>query len=164
MTIDDELDRIFAARDRDDMRPTIDALRPILDDHPTNARVLYEVGGAYDTAGDEQTARSFYERALRAGLAGDLLRRCYLQYGSTLRNLGELERSAEIFALARRDFPGSPSLTVWEAITQHAAGRYHEAIAALLEVIADGVVAPDLERYKPAVRGNAAYIRSLAGS
>lgn len=147
------------------MQPTIVALLPILEAAPENARVLYEVGGAYDTAGDEQTAREYYERALEAGLSGDLLRRCSVQYGSTLRNLGEFARSGEVFARARRDFPDSPSLAVFEAITLHAAGgRSDEAVASLLEVVADSVASSDLERYKPAIRGNARYIRSLAAS
>ena len=78
MTLDEELDRIFAVRDRDDMQPTIDALLPILAEHPADARVLYEAAGAYDTAGEEQTARSLYEQALQAGtdwLAGAIVRR-----------------------------------------------------------------------------------------
>lgn len=79
---------------------TIDALLPILAEYPADARVLYEVGGAYDTAGREQTAGSFYEQALQAGLSGDLLRRYYVQYGSTLRNLGELARSEEVLERA----------------------------------------------------------------
>ena len=143
------------------MQPTIDALLPILAAHPDHARVLYEVGGAYDTAGNEATARGFYERALARGLDGDLLRRCYVQYGSTLRNLGELALSAQNFARARRDFPDSPSLAVFEAISLHAAGRLDEAVASLLEVIADHGDTPDIARYKPAIRGNAEYIRSL---
>ena len=59
MTLDEELDRFFAVRDRDDMQPTIDAPLTILAEHPASARVLHEVGGTYDTAGKEQTARSF---------------------------------------------------------------------------------------------------------
>ena len=65
MALDEELDRIFAVRDRNNMQSTIDALLPILEEHPADARVLYEVGGAYDTAGKEQAARSFYEQALQ---------------------------------------------------------------------------------------------------
>ena len=164
MTLEEELDRIFAARDRDNMQPTIDALLPLLDANPLNARVLYEVGGAYDTAGQEPAAAAFYERALDAGLSGDLLRRCYLQYGSTLRNLGELERSADVFDRARSDFPDSPSLAAFQAITLHASGHLDEAVASLLELVAGSVDSPDLERYKPAIRGNASYIRSLAES
>lgn len=41
-----ELDRIFQERDRENMAPTIAALRPILEKHPHDPRVLYEVGGA----------------------------------------------------------------------------------------------------------------------
>ena len=164
MTLDEELDRIFAVRDRNNMQSTIDVLLPILEEHPADARVLYEVGGAYDTAGKEQAARSFYEQALQAGLSGDLLRRCYVQYGSTLRNLGEFARSVEVFERARRDFPDSPSLAVFQAISLHASSRFDEAVASLLEVVAEGVESPDIERYKPSIRGNAAYIRSLATS
>lgn len=162
MTLDDRLDAIVAARDRSDMQPTIDALLPILRAQPRHPRVLYEVGGAYDTAGDEAVAATYYERALEEGLSGDELRRCRLQYGSTLRNLGELTRSAEVFAQAREDFPDSPSLAVFEALTLHAAGRDHEAVATLLEVIAEEVPSPDLERYLPALRGNAEHLRALS--
>ena len=164
MTLDEKLDQIFDVRDRDDMQPTIDALLLILAEHPAVARVLYEVGGAYDTAGQELTARSFYEQSLQAGLSGDLLRRCYIQYGSTLRNLGQLARSDEVFQQARQDFPDSPSLAVFQAISLHASSRFDEAVGSLLEVVAEGVESPDIERYKPSIRGNAAYIRSLATS
>ena len=162
MTLDEELDRIFAARDREDMKPTIDALLPLLEEHPVNARVLYEVGGAHDTAGNGHTARSYYEQALRAGLSGDLLRRCYVQYGSTLRNLGEFDGALDVFTRARQAFPDSASLAVFHAISLHASSRLDEAVASLLEVIADGAGSPEIERYKPAIAANARYIRSLA--
>lgn len=161
MTLDEELDRIFAARDRDNMQPTINALLPIHASHPENARVLYEVGGAYDTAGQEEAARGFYERALAAGLEGDMLRRCYVQYGSTLRNVGEFEKSREVFATARNLFPESPALGAFEAITLHAAGQPDAAVAALLDLLVEFVRTPDIDRYKPAISGNAAYIRSM---
>lgn len=119
------------------------------------------MGGAYDTDGQEEVARGFYERALSAGLEGDLLRRCYVQYGSTLRNLGEYDKSLEVFAAARNSFPESPALGAFEAITLHAAGQLDEAVATLLDLLVDFVHAPDIDRYKPAISGNAAYIRSL---
>jgi tetratricopeptide (TPR) repeat protein len=159
VTLDDDLDRLFATRNRDDMAPTIAALLPIYAQHPTNARVLYEVGGAYDTAGDEETAVGFYDRALAIGLDGDLARRCAVQYGSTLRNLGRYAESLAVFARAREQHPESPSLATLEALTLHASGEGDRAFAALLDVIADHVDSPDLDRYKPALRGNAEYLR-----
>ena len=43
----------------------------------------------------------------------------------------------------------------------HAAGRPNDAIATLLQVIAEHVTTADIDRYKPAILGNAAYIRDL---
>lgn len=53
---------------------------------------------------------------------------------------------------------------VFEAITLHAAGQSNEAIASLLELMVDFVRTPDIERYKLAISGNAARIRSLGGN
>lgn len=161
MSLDDDLDRIVAARDRAHMAPTIAALLPLLERHPSHPRVLYEVGGAYDTAGDEATAVGFYERALAAGLVGDILRRCLLQYGSTLRNLGRFDDSLAVFARARGEFPDSAALAVFEALTLHAAGRPHAAFAQALELIADRLPGEELDRYRPAIRGNAGYVAGL---
>jgi tetratricopeptide (TPR) repeat protein len=157
----DELDRIFAARDRDDMAPTIAALLPLHDEHPHDARVLYELAGAYDTAGDEERALGLYEQATAEGLEGDLRRRCYLQHGSTLRNVGRVEDSLALFTQARAEFPESAALGVFESLSLHAAGRPSTALASVLLLLADHVESEDLDRYKPAVRGNAEYLASL---
>ncbi|MCC9172974.1 tetratricopeptide repeat protein [Arthrobacter sp. zg-Y179] len=159
--LDAELEQLLAARNREDMAPTIAALLAVLERHPDNARVLYEVGGAYDTAGEEATAAGFYERALALGVEGDVLRRCYLQYGSTLRLLGRSAESLAVFARARQSFPASVSLGVFEALTLHAAGKVNAALAGLLVLLAENVSSEDLERYLPALHGNAAYLASL---
>jgi len=155
------LSDLFDARDRDDMAPTIRALREVLAEHPADPHVLYEVGGAYDTAGEEETAAGYYERALAAGLSGDTLRRCLLQYGSTLRNLGRYDDSLAVLERARESFPASESVRVWHALSLHAAGRSDAAVAELMLVAVDGIPTPDLQRYQAAIRGNAEYLRSL---
>jgi tetratricopeptide (TPR) repeat protein len=155
------VDRIVAARDRDDMGPTIAALLPHLEQHSDDARLLYEVGGAYDTDGQEAVALGWYEKAEEAGLEGDLRRRCFLQHGSTLRNLGRTDESLALFARAREEFPGSVSLGVFEALSLHAAGRGSAALAATLVLLADNVDGDDLDRYEPALRGNAEHLASL---
>lgn len=152
---------LFDARDRADMAPTIAALLDVLAEHPTDPHVLYEVGGAYDTAGEEQTAAGYYERALAAGLDGDTLRRCLVQYGSTLRNLGRFDESLAALQRGRELFPESDSLRVWHALSLHAAGRSDAAVAELMELAADRIPSADLQRYEIAVRGNAEYLRSL---
>lgn len=159
--LDAELDRIFDARDRADMTPTIAALRPIYERHPRNARVLYELAGAYDTAGEEEQAVGLYERAMAEGLDGDLLRRCYLQYGSTLRNLDRIDESVEVFERARKQFPDSIALGVFEALTLHAAGLKNSALGRLLVLLIENVQSDEVNRYGPAVRGHADHLLSL---
>jgi tetratricopeptide (TPR) repeat protein len=160
----DRLAALFDARDRHDMGPTIEALLAVLAEHPDDPHVLYEVGGAYDTAGDEDTAAGYYERALDAGLSGDTLRRCLLQYGSTLRNLDRFDDSLAVLDRALSLFPDSESVRVWHALSLHAAGRSDGAVAELMEVAADRIRTPDLLRYEAAIRGNAEYLRSLDAS
>lgn len=155
------MDRIFAARDRDRMQPTIDAFARLLADHPDNPRLAYEVGGSYDTAGQEETALGFYTRALELGLEGRLRRQCLLQLASTFRQLGRFEESLEVLDRAIAEFPDSPSLPIWKAFTLHASGHPNAAIALLLETIADHLDSPEITRYEPALRGNADDIRSL---
>jgi len=162
--LDEELDRIFAARDRDHMQPTIDAVEGVLREHPDSVRAVYEVGGAHDSAGNEQTAVGFYERALTLGLAGDLRRRCLLQYGSTLRNLDRLDDSLAVFDDAIAEYADSTSLLVFRALTLHAAHRVDEGFALLLDLIAGELASPEIDRYAAALRGNAEYIRGLAAA
>lgn len=152
---------IFDARDRSDMQPTIDAFLQVLAEHPGNAAVLYDVGGSYDTAGEEETALGYYEQAMAAGLEGDILRRCLLQYGSTLRALDRFDESLAALDRALALYPLSPSVRMWHALSLHAAGRSDAAVAELMELTIDEVRTPDLLRYEAAVRGNAEYLRGL---
>ena len=165
MTTDDEtlqrLDEIFAARDRNDMAPTIKAALEVLAEHPDDAIVLYEVGGAYDTDRQEDVALGYYHRAMDAGLEGHRLRQCYLQLGSTLRNLGRFEESLEVFAEGCARFPDSESLVLFRALSLHAAGRTHAALGSVFELIADRLRTDEVQRYEAAIRGNAAYLESL---
>ncbi len=160
-SLDEQLDAIFAARDRDNMQPTITAFEALLHAHPDHPRVEYEVGGSHDTAGNETIALEHYQRALQLGLSGDIRRRCLLQYASTLRNLDRLDESLRVFDDAIKEFPDSVSLPVFRALTLHAFGRPNAALAALLMVIADHVDEPELVRYQPAIRGNAAHVAGL---
>ncbi|MEY9852382.1 tetratricopeptide (TPR) repeat protein [Leifsonia sp. EB41] len=157
----DRLALLFAARDRENMAPTIDAFLAVLAEHPDDPHVLYEVGGSYDTAGEEETAAGYYERALEVGLEDDTRRKCLLQYGSTLRNLGRFDESLAVLARARDAFPESESVRVWHALSLHAAGRSDAAVAELMELAADRIRTPDLLRYEAGLRGNAEYLHEL---
>lgn len=153
-----ELDRIFAARDRANMAPTIAAFRAVLAEHPLDAEVLYEVGGGYDTDGQEAEAEGFYRRAIAAGLEGTWLRQCFVQLGSTLRNLGRLEDSLAVFNEGLDRFPGSESLVLFRSLTLQALGRDGEALGSVITLITDRFPSDEVRRYEAALRGNAAEL------
>ena len=152
---------IFGRRDREHMQPTIDAFLALLAEHPGLPEVLYEVGGSYDTAGEEERALGYYEAALEAGLSGDPLRRCLLQYGSTLRILGRHDESLAVLDRALAEYPDFASVRAFHALGLHAAGRSDAAVGELLALVADEVRLPDVLRYEAALRGNAAHLTQL---
>lgn len=154
------IEEAFGRRDRSNMQPTIDFFEQLLTEHPNNPYVLYEVGGSYDTDGQEAKAIEYYERAL-PGLSGETRRKCLLQYGSTLRNLDRFDDSLDVFKKACAEFPESDSLRVFKALTLHAAGQKDKALASLLLVIADRVDSAEIKRYEAAIRGNADYLAGL---
>ncbi|TDD30059.1 tetratricopeptide repeat protein [Kribbella turkmenica] len=142
------------------MQPTIDFFEKLLADHPDYPYVLYQVGGSYDTAGQEEQAVAYYERAL-PGLTGETRRKCLLQYGSTLRNLDRFDESLAVFKAACAEFPESDSLRVFKSLTLHAAGHKDKALATLLLVVADRLGTPEIKRYEAAIRGNAEELANL---
>ncbi|MEC5179189.1 tetratricopeptide repeat protein [Arthrobacter sp. CG_A4] len=148
-------------RDRENMQPTLEYFQRLLAEYPGDPFALFEVGGSYDTAGEEERARGFYEQAMDAGLDGDTLRRCLLQYGSTLRNLGLHEESLAALRQARALFPGSDSVRLFLALSLHAASRSDAAVAELLELATDRIRTEEVIRYEAALRGNAAFLAGL---
>ncbi|GIG22033.1 hypothetical protein Cch01nite_27570 [Cellulomonas chitinilytica] len=147
----------YERRDRGDMAPTIAYFEELLAQHPGHPVLTYEVAGAYDTAGQEADARVRYEEALRLGLAGEDLRRCLCQYGSTLRWLGEHEASLAVLDRGRSEFPESDSVRVFRALTLRELGRDDEAVAELLTVVTNHAEFTDLGRYAPGLAGLAGW-------
>jgi thioredoxin-like negative regulator of GroEL len=148
----------YEKRDRDNMAPTIEHFEDLLARHPNHPVLVFEVAGAYDTDGQEERARVLYERALELGLAGDPLRRCLCQYGSTLRWLGRLEDSIAVLERGRRDFPDSDAVRIFLALTLNEAGRSDAATAELLTVITSHSEVTDLGHWASGLRGLARWL------
>ncbi len=131
------LDAILAARDFDDMAPTLRALEHLATTDPDHARTRFEWGTALAMTGDEAGARDQYEAAMADGLSGEPLRRCLVRYATVLHVLGEEEASEQIVGEVRRRFAGPPAKQIFDAIALHTSGRKDEAFSSLLEILAD---------------------------
>jgi tetratricopeptide (TPR) repeat protein len=87
--IDDHVPEAFVAR--------LDVLLSELP--PGSAVALFERGAAQDSTGHPDLAVPLYEAALAAGLTGLRRRRAVIQMASSLRNLGNPMRAAELLTL-----------------------------------------------------------------
>lgn len=156
--LEEAIRRGYAQRNRANMGPTIAYFESLMAGHPGHPVLVYEVAGAYDTAGQEEKARELYERALDLGLAGDTLRRCLCQYGSTLRWLGQYNASLAALDRAKRQWPESDAVRVFRALTLNDAGRSDEAVAELMTVITAHAEVTDLGRWAEGLRGLAQWL------
>src|SRR6186997_3276326 len=96
----------------------------------------------HDSAGREEQAVVEYRAALEAGIDDEDLSGALLGFGSTLRNVGELEESERVLREA---------VTRWQRDDK--GGAWRELVEALFR--AD---APGMARYERAIRGYSAEL------
>lgn len=119
---------------------------------PNVAEINYQIAWTCDVLGREAEALPFYEKAVALGLPANELAGALLGLGSTLRNLGKLERSAEVLRSGQAQFPDNREFDVFLALTLHALGQHAEAMKLLLTTIADTTDDPGLTAYQRAIR------------
>ena len=108
----------------------------------------------HDSAGREAEAVAEYRAAFGAGIDDEDLPGAMLGFGSTLRNVGELEESERVLRQAVTRFPDHAALRVFLALTRWSRGDPNGAFQELVEALfrAD---APGMQRYQRAIRGYA---------
>jgi len=119
---------------------------------PDNPGAYFVLAGTFDFQDRGAEAVSPYQRAWELGLSGDDVPRFYVQYGSTLRNVGQIDESIRVLQEGRERFPDNAAIQAFLALALFSAGRAADALAtALLALIqnADGV---DLHGYARALR------------
>jgi len=127
-----KLDTLDEAVFVEQMRALAEELSP---GHPVG---LFELGGAHDSTGLPKEAVSLYQAALDAGLSGSRRRQACIQMASSLRNLGEAQRAADIL-LAERAAPGDEldqAVSAFLALALVDLGREREAVALSLQALA----------------------------
>ena len=119
----------------------------------------YERGGEHDSAGRAAEAIPHYEHALELGLPDELVPRCLLQLGSSLRNVGRLDDALALFDDAVARFPDDAALRLFRAFALADAGRDRDALVDVLDLARTRIDAPELRRY---ARSLESYTRDLA--
>lgn len=147
-----ELDAIVGARHGGQVAHVLDLLRKLDARHPNVAEINYQLAWTCDVLGHEAEALPYYEKAIALGLPANELSGALIGLGSTLRNIGQLERSAEVLRSGRAQFPENREFDVFLALTLHDLSQPTEATKLLLGVITDTSEDPGLTAYQRAIR------------
>jgi tetratricopeptide (TPR) repeat protein len=157
MTNDDWVSRVAAVWDESDelgdnvLREKIDAL---VAERPANdPEAAYEAASVRDSTGLEAEAAALYQRALDLGLGEPNRSRAFIQYASTLRNLGRYQEALALLDLLEPESELADAASAVRALVLVSAGRPVEGAA-----IAIAALAPHLPRYQ---RSMSAYAADL---
>ena len=133
----------------------------LLGQHPDDVRVVFAYAGSLDSAGREHDAAAQYRRALDLGLPDDLRSRMVVQYGSTLRNVGDLAGSVAVLEEGATAFPDDLGIACFLALARNTAGQPDAALAGLIEalLLADSRGAGLFPRYQRSLAAYAAELR-----
>jgi Flp pilus assembly protein TadD len=134
--------------------------RDLVERHPVEPRAHFALAGAYDYAGREAEAIAPYRRAMALGLSGDDVARWYVQFGSTLRNVGAHAEAVAVLTEGRARFPDDAAIRAFLALAHHSAGDGTAALVALVDLLSrEGAAGRiDLRGYGRAL---AAYTEAL---
>ncbi len=152
----EELSAIVGARAHGQSREILPRLRSLDERHPNIAEINYQLAWSCDVLGRAADALPHYEKAIALGLPPNELSGALLGLGTTLRSLGQLDRSAEVLRSGKSRFPENREFDVFLALTLHAQGRHAEALKLLLDTLCDTTDDPGLTAYQRAIRFHAA--------
>lgn len=158
----EELDAIVGARAHGQFNQLLPRLQDLDLRHPNVGEIAYQLAWTCDTLGRTEQAIAFYEKAVALGLPPNELSNALIGLGSTLRTLGQLDRSAEVLRSGILQFPDNREFDVFLALTLHAQGKHAEALALALETLIDTTEDPGLTAYGRAIRHATSKLSSLA--
>jgi tetratricopeptide (TPR) repeat protein len=108
----------------------------------------------HDSAGREEDAVAEYRAAFEAGIDDEDMPGALLGFGSTLRNVGELEESERVLRRGVTRFPDHAALRVFLAFTRWTASDQRGAAQELIEALFRAE-APGMARYERSIRAYA---------
>ena len=154
----DELDAIVGARAHGQFKEILPRLLQLDAQHPNVAEINCQLAWTCDVLDRAADALPYYEKAVALGLPPNELSGALIGLGSTLRTLGQLERSAEVLRSGQTQFPDNPEFAAFLALTWHLQGKTAEALRLALDTLCETTDDPGLTAYQRALRHAAAKL------
>lgn len=147
---------IAAAADLHDSAARVAAATALVDGHPNDGRLLYELGTALHRAGDEAAAIGRYEQALDAGLREPHRHRAQLELASALRAVGQPEQARGLLDEVLAARPSNTAALTLHAIVRADLGQERQAVADLVRLVLEATTDPETQSYRRALLAYAA--------
>jgi tetratricopeptide (TPR) repeat protein len=155
----EELSAIVGARAYGQSREILPRLQKLDAAHPNVAEINFQLAWTCDVLGRAQEALPYYEKAIALGLSANELSGALIGLGSTLRTLGQPDRSAEVLRSGQLQFPDNTEFAAFLALTLHAQGQHAAALRLALETLCATTEDPGLTAYQRAIRHEAGKLR-----
>lgn len=146
------LDAITGARHGGQIEGVLDQLQSLAAEYPHVAEIAYQLAWTLDSLGREAEALPHYEKAIALGLPPNEQSGALIGLGSTLRNLGHLDRAAEVLESGILQFPDQPEFEAFLALVRHDQGRPTEALQLAMGLVLDHAEDPGITSYQRALR------------
>ena len=151
--LEEAIRRGYAQRDRANMGPTIAYFESLLAGHPGHPVLVYEVAGAYDTAGQEERRVSFTSGRWTSAWRATPCAGACASTAAPCAGWGSTTRRWQPSTWAKKQWPESDAVRVFRALTLNDAARSDEAVAELMTVITAHAEVTDLGRWAEGLRG-----------
>jgi tetratricopeptide (TPR) repeat protein len=148
----EELDAIVGARAHGQSREILPRLKSLDERNPNVAEINFQLAWTCDVLDRAGDALPYYEKAIALGLAPNELSGALIGLGSTLRTLGQLDRSAEVLRSGQLQFPDNPEFAVFLALTLHQQGSHGASLRLALETLCATSEDPGVTAYQRAIR------------
>jgi thioredoxin-like negative regulator of GroEL len=155
----EQLEAIVGARAHGQLPELLPRLQALDAQHPNVAEIHHQLAWTFAVLEKPAEALPHYERAIALGLPPNELSGAFIGLGSTLRALGQFERSAEVLQSGASQFPDNPEFAVFLALTLFAQGRQADALRLVLDTLCDTTEEPGLTAYQRAIRRAAADLK-----
>jgi cyanophycin synthetase len=150
---------IAALWETSDEQIRLASAQELVDGHPGDPRLVFELAGVKDAMGDEQGAIGLYEEALAGGLREPHRHRAQLQLASSLRVVGRTAEAQDLVADVLEARPHNTAALMLRALVQADLGQERQAVADLIRATLEATTDVDTQAYRRALR---AYADELA--
>jgi cyanophycin synthetase len=155
-----ELESVLAAVADQRGADRVSAARDLVEAHPGDPRLVYELASALDADGDEESAVVHYRAALAQGLREPHRFRAQVQLASSMRALGQRAEAGELLAEVAASRPDSAAVAVLRALLAADEGHAEDGVAGLVDFVMTHATGADDVGYRPAML---AYAQALRG-